>query len=91
MISSRTDYLYVDIDDDLLIDGGVMPHRTDPVGKNAARCLRAEDPAHLLESVAYLDAAMGNGTTSKHYTVDRKIESDRYKQVAEHYNSISCI
>lgn len=56
MISSPSDYLFVDVPSGIGVDGGIMPAR-DVAGNGSWRVLRGEDPAFLVEAALERDYA----------------------------------
>lgn len=75
MISKRTDYDFVDIPDEIKINGEIMPLRAN---KNE---LRGEDPAFLMEAADERYVIWHGGTTTK-TTMTRKVEGARLQRIA---------
>lgn len=75
MITKRTDYDFVDIPDEIKINGEIMPLRAN---KNE---LRGEDPSFLLEADAERHAIWANTDPGK-TTMTREIRGDRLRLIA---------
>lgn len=73
MIDKMTDYKWVNIPQDMIIDGGIMPKREN---KNL---LRGEDVCFLLESMAEIYQVTRHSKVT--YGMDRRILGNRYAQV----------
>lgn len=74
MISNRSEYDFVTIDDGLIVNGGIMPVRPDK------ETLRAEDPAFCHEGVMERFHTIKRDTSS--ITVTRAIDSHTFSSVA---------
>lgn len=80
MITQRSDYDYVEIEDDILINGGILPVREDGgEGIDAPGVFRGEDVAFCLEA-AHERARVAGTTRPTIMTVDKHIIGARWQE-----------
>ena len=80
MITQRSDYDYVEIEDDILINGGILPVREDGgEGIDAPGVFRGEDVAFCLEA-AHQRARVAGTTQPTIMTVDKHIIGARWQE-----------
>lgn len=79
MINNRTDYRWVTIPDDMLINGEIMPLRQNKGS------LRGEDVCFLLEAMSEIYKVVNNANTSN--VMDKRILSERYRRVITQFRT----
>ena len=81
MINDRTDYRWVTIPDDMLINGEIMPLRQNKGS------IRGEDVCFLLEAMSEIYKVVNNANTSN--VMDKRILSERYRRVINQFRTWS--
>lgn len=90
MVDTRAGYIWTTIDDDITINGGILPSRDNGgAGIDHWRVLRGEDVAFAIEAACERGAVSGVGLIADEWrTVDRNIIGERWVQVITHLHSM---
>ena len=81
MITNRSDYMWVTIPYDMIINGEIMPLRQNKGS------IRGEDVCFLLESMSEIYKVVNNANTS--HVMDKRILSERYRRVINQFRTLA--